>query len=317
MLIPLKISRDLLAQAIDQTHDGITIADARQNGLPLIYVNAGFERLTGYTSEDLLGKSLRFLQGTDTDQPEITLLRETLQKEKSCLVTLRNYRRDGSMFWNELSLSSVHDETGALTHFIGIQKDVTARIKLDQNLHQSNRDLNALNQQLYTLARTDPLVGISNRRHFDEQLASMLQTAQRTHSQLSVVVVNLDQFKRFNDRYGRTAGDTCLRMVGERIAKSFARGADCVARYEGDEFAIVSMGDSTEGLQQHLRRLRDQVRALNIPHHDSPDGVVTICAGCITGIPRRDTSAQDLLAQADAALQTAKKRGCDCDNIVS
>lgn len=220
------------------------------------------------------------------------------------------------MFWNELSVSAISNDQGTLTHFIGIQKDVTERILRDQHLHQSNLDLHTLNQQLYTLSHIDPLVGISNRRHFDEQLANMLQTAQRTHSLLSVLIVNLDQFRLFNERYGRPAGDTCLRMVGERIAKSFARASDCVARYENDEFAVVSMGDSVEGLQQHLSKLRDQIRALNIPHHDSPDGVVTICAGCISLIPQRNTSVQSLLEQAKAALHEAKRRGHDREQIV-
>jgi diguanylate cyclase (GGDEF)-like protein/PAS domain S-box-containing protein len=310
------ISNDLLAQAINQSRDGITLADAHSKDLPLIYVNAGFERLTGYTAAELLGRSCHFLQGADTDQPEITVLRKALQQGKSCLVTLRNYRKDGSMFWNELSISAVHNDEGVLTHFIGIQHDVTERIMLDQHLRQSSLDLHTLNQQLYTLAHTDPLVGISNRRHFDERLADMLQTAQRTHSPLSVLMVDLDQFKLFNDRYGRPAGDACLRMVGERIARSFARTSDCVARYDGNEFAVVSMSATIEDLRQHARKLRDQIRALNIPHSGSPHGVVTISAGCVTLIPQHDTTALALLKLADTALHEAKQHGNDCEHIV-
>lgn len=316
MTTPFEVSRELLAQAIDQSHDGITIADAQAQGWPLIYVNAGFERLTGYTAAELLGKSVRFLQGDDTEQADIALLRDALHQGKSCLVTLRNYRKNGSMFWNELSISAIRNKEDVLTHFVGIQKDVTTRTLEEQYLRQSNQDLHALNQQLYTLARTDPVVGLSNRLHFDEQLGSMLQAAQRTHSLLSVLMVNLDQFKRFNERYGRTAGDSCLRMVGERIAKSFGRASDCVARYEGDQFSIVSMGDSVEGMRQHLQRLRVQIRTLNIPHHDSPDGVVTICAGGVTLIPQRDATPQTLLKRAQSALIEAKRQGGDCEHIV-
>jgi diguanylate cyclase (GGDEF)-like protein/PAS domain S-box-containing protein len=312
----LQISRELLAQAVDQSHDGITIADAREPDYPLIYVNAGFEQLTGYSASELLGKSVRFLQGMDAEQPDIAVLRDALHQGKGCIVTLRNYRRDGSLFWNELSISVIHDKEGRPSHFVGIQKDVTKRILEEQHLRQSNQDLHALNQQLYTAARTDPVAGLSNRLHFDERLESMVQAAQRTHSPLSVLMVNLDQFKRFNERYGRTAGDTCLRMVGDRIAKSFGRASDCVARYEGDQFAIVSMGDSIEGMQQHLKRLRDQIRALNIPHHDSPDGVVTICAGCVTLIPQRGATAQTMLKQAQDALREAKQRGCNCEHLI-
>ncbi|MDO9012592.1 MAG: diguanylate cyclase [Gallionella sp.] len=309
-----EITRDLLARAVDQSHDGITIADARKKDFPLIYVNAGFERLSGYTAAELLGKSCRFLQGTDTVQPEIAVLREALHQGKSCIVTLRNYRRDGTLFWNELSISALRNEQGELTHFIGIQKDVTERTLTEQHLRQSHLDL--LNQPHDRQTHTDPLVGLSNRQHFDEQLDHMLKTAQRTHSLLSVLVIDLDQFGRFNARYGRPAGDTCLRMVGECIAKSFSRTSDCVARYENDEFAVVSMGDSPGGLQQHASKLRDQVRALNIPHHDSPDGVVTICIGCTSLIPQRDTRAASLLKLADSALQQAKQRGYDYEHIV-
>ncbi|MCX7193276.1 MAG: diguanylate cyclase [Proteobacteria bacterium] len=301
-----QISRDLLAQAVDQSNDGITIADASQSDWPLIYVNAGFERLTGYNASELLGKSCHFLQGTDTNQPEITLLRDALQQGKNCLVTLRNYRRDGSMFWNELSLSPVRNEAGTLTHYIGIQHDVTARILPDHHLHQ-------------TAPRTPiqpdhPVIDIDGR--FEEQFSHMLQTAQRTHSLLSVLVIQPDEFKHFNERYGHAAGHACLRMVGERAAKSFGRSSDCIANYNGDEFAVVSTSDSAEGLQQHLQKLRDQIRALNIPHSDTPDGVVTICIGVISLVPQRDTTAQELLNQANTALQEARRHGHDSEHLV-
>lgn len=313
MVAPLEVSRELLALAVDQSNDGITIADAQKEDFPLIYVNAGFERMTGYQSSELLGKSSRLLQGSDTDQAEIFVMHDALNKGEGCLVTLRNYRRDGSMFWNELSISALRNDEGVLTHFAGIQKDVTARILQDQHLRQTNQDLHALNKQL--LARTEPLADISDR--FDERFNSILQTAQHTHSLLSVLVINLDQFKLFNERYGRAAGDTCLRLVGERITRSFARASDCVARHDGDEFAVVSMGDSVEGLQQHLSKLRDQVRALNIPHGDTQDGVVTICIGAVSLIPQLDTTAPALLDQAEAALHQAKRRGHNCEHIVS
>lgn len=306
MTTPLEISRDLLAQAVDQSHEGITIADASKDDWPLIYVNAGFERLTGYAAAELLGNSCHFLQGTDTEQPEIAVLRDALQQGKNCLVTLRNYRRDGSMFWNELSLSPVCNDAGILTHYIGIQHDVTARILPDQHLHQTAP---------HAPGQPDhPLIDISGR--FEEQFSHMLQTAQRTHSLLSVLVIQPDEFKHFNDRYGHAAGHACLRMVGERAAKSFGRSSDCIANYNGDEFAVVSTSDSAEGLQQHLQRLRDQIRALNIPHSDTPDGVVTICIGVISLVPQRDTTAHELLNQANMALQEAKRRGYDCEHLI-
>jgi diguanylate cyclase (GGDEF)-like protein/PAS domain S-box-containing protein len=307
--IAANIPKELLAQAVDQSDDGVTIADAKRQGFPLIYVNKGFEKLTGYGSDEIIGNGYRILQGTDTEQPGIDIIRAAVAKGEGCLVTLRNYRKDGSMFWNELSISPVRDTDGNLTHYIGVQKDVTARILLEHHLHQSNLDLQSLNRQLNTLAYTDHLVGLSNRRHFDEQFTSLLSAAQRTHSELSVLMIDFDHFRQFNERYGRSAGDGCLRMVGDCIAKSFARTSDCTARYSGDEFAVVTLAANIEDLQRHAQKLCEQVRALNIPNSDSSYGVVTISIGGVHRLPERGSTEAELIGLADQALLAAKRSG--------
>ena len=304
-----EISRKLLSYAIDQSHDGITIADAQKKGFPLVYVNRGFERLTGYTSGEIIGNSYRVLQGADTGQPGLDVIRAAVAKEEGCVVTLRNYRKDGSMFWNELSISPVRDTDGNLTHYIGIQKDVTARILLEQHLHQSNLDLQTLNQQLNTLVYTDHLVGLSNRRHFDEQFTNLFSTALRTHSELSVLMIDFDHFRQFNERYGRSAGDECLRMVGDCIAKSFARTSDCTARYGGEEFAVVSLAANIEDLRHHAQKLCEQVRALNIPNSGSSYGVVTISIGGVHRLLDRESAEAEFIKLADQALLAAKRSG--------
>lgn len=312
----IKISRDLLAQAIDQSHEGVTIADAKKKGFPLIYANEGFARLTGYTAAEVIGNSYRILQGNDTDQPGLAVIRAAVEKEESCVVTLRNYRKDSSMFWNEISISPVRNAAGKLTHYIGIQKDVTARILFEQHLHQSNLDLRTLNQQLNTLVYTDHLVGISNRRHFDEQFVSLLSSAQRTHSELSVLMIELDHFKQFNVRYGRSAGEECLRMVGDCIAKSFARTSDCAARYTGEEFAVISLAANLEDLRHHAQKLCEQVRALNIPNSDSSHGIVTISIGGVHRKPGRETTETELIKLADQELLAAQRGGHNRVHIV-
>lgn len=314
---PEEISRDLLVKAINESRDGITIADARKKEHPILYVNMGFEQITGYKAEEVLGRDYRFLQGNDTAQPELETIRTSLARGEGCTVTLRNYRKDGSMFWNELSISPVHNDEGLLTHFIGIQKDETARILLDQRLHESGLDLDALNRQLNTLVYTDPLVGISNRRRFDEQFAHMLSAAQRSHSELSVLMIDLDRFKVFNERYGESAGDECLRLVGDCIAKSFMRSSDCAARYGGALFSVVSLGTNYEDLQMHAQKLSEKVRALSIPHSDSALGVVTISIGGVSRIPSRDTTEDELIKLAEVALYDAKHHGRNLVHIVN
>lgn len=125
--------------AIANVSSGITIADARQPDLPLIYVNQAFEHITGYTAREAIGRSCRFLQSDDRDQPQLLELRAALREGRACNVRLRNYRKNGELFWNELLLSPVRNESGVLTHFVGVQIDVTDRVQSRQAVEDSER----------------------------------------------------------------------------------------------------------------------------------------------------------------------------------
>ena len=125
--------------AIANVSSGVTIADARQPDLPLIYVNQGFQKITGYSAREAVGRSCRFLQGEDRDQPALDDLRKALRLGEDCIVQLRNYRKDGTLFHNELHISPVHNEAGELTHFVGIQLDVTEQVKARESLERSEQ----------------------------------------------------------------------------------------------------------------------------------------------------------------------------------
>lgn len=134
----LRQALQLMERAIGASSCGITISDVRLPDQPLIYVNAAFERLTGYTPEEVLGKNCRFLQGPDRSQPPLIDLRAAVKAGKDCLVVLQNYRKDGTPFWNELILSPVLDDAGTLTHFIGVQTDITRRKQAEEALQQAH-----------------------------------------------------------------------------------------------------------------------------------------------------------------------------------
>lgn len=121
---------EAIQSAASSINDGISISDYSLEGNPLIFVNAAFERMTGYSFQEVVGQNCRFLQGTESKQEDqLNILREAVIKHQPCIVTLRNYRKDGSMFWNELSLTPLLDCEGKLTHYLGIQKDVSDRIE--------------------------------------------------------------------------------------------------------------------------------------------------------------------------------------------
>jgi PAS domain S-box-containing protein len=128
----------LLERAIGASSCGITITDMRHPAQPLIFANAAFERITGYSCAEVIGKNCRFLQGQDRQQPALTELRDALRQGTDCSVTLQNYRKDGTPFWNELVLSPVLDANGTLTHFIGVQTDITRRRQAEDDLVRAN-----------------------------------------------------------------------------------------------------------------------------------------------------------------------------------
>lgn len=131
-------------RAIAASNNGIVIADARLPEQPIIYCNPAFEKLTGYAPEEVLGRNCRFLQGPDTDPVALTNLRQALQHQRSCQVVLKNYRKDGTPFWNKLAISPVRDDTGQVTHFIGVQSDISERIEAQEALQQAKTQLQTI-----------------------------------------------------------------------------------------------------------------------------------------------------------------------------
>jgi two-component system, cell cycle sensor histidine kinase and response regulator CckA len=129
----------LRERAIQAVSQGILITDANRPDNPIIYASTGFEKLTGYTAAEVIGRNCRFLQGKDTDQASVSHLREALREGGPCTVEILNYRKDGSPFWNALSVSPVLDDGGNVSHFVGVQSDVTERRKLEVQLRQSQK----------------------------------------------------------------------------------------------------------------------------------------------------------------------------------
>ncbi|WP_323675673.1 PAS domain-containing protein [Halorubellus sp. PRR65] len=134
-------SHSLLERAVDQAEVGITIADGRTGDEPLIYVNEGFARLTGYSVTETVGRNCRFLQGDGTDPETVATLRAAIENEDAASVDIRNYRQDGTPFWNHLNISPIFDAEGTLTHYLGFQRDVTERKRLQAELEAQNERL--------------------------------------------------------------------------------------------------------------------------------------------------------------------------------
>lgn len=136
-------------QALEFAHNGIVITDARQEDNPIIYFNKAFQKLTGYTKEEIMGHNCRFLQRKDRNQKGLTQIREAIKNGRSCQVQVRNYKKDGSMFWNEVSVNPIRATNGDITHFVGIQNDVTERVKAEQEINHLIKIFNDSLNEIY------------------------------------------------------------------------------------------------------------------------------------------------------------------------
>ena len=177
---------------------------------------------------------------------------------------------------------------------------VRARVRTHVQL-KTQRDL------LERSAMIDGLTGIANRRRFDEELERRWREAQRNHSSLSLMLVDVDHFKQFNDNYGHGAGDECLRRVAGAIEAGFSRAGDLAARYGGEEFAVLWQGGNGTG---QVQRMLQAIRALGIPHKASSAGdIVSASAGAVEGVPQAGSSPRQMLEEADRLLYAAKQGG--------
>ncbi len=142
------INAKLLQLVIEASNDGIVVAEQEGDDNILIYANPAFERLTGYPVDDILYRDCRFLQGEDRDQPALQAIREAVKNNQPCRQIIRNYRKDGTPFWNQLSITPVFNEGDQLTYFIGIQKNVTAEVDALQRVEALEAEIRELKAKL-------------------------------------------------------------------------------------------------------------------------------------------------------------------------
>lgn len=180
-------------------------------------------------------------------------------------------------------------------------------------LHASQQQLIEMNIELQRLTSIDGLTGLANRRYMDEFLATEWKRAQREKSDMSVVMMDVDNFKLYNDTYGHLAGDDVLKRVATMIKQGVERPADLAARFGGEEFILILPGTNLEGASHVAQSIRALVGNLNIPHSAATSAShVTISMGVATTIPVAGVEVADLIARADASLYEAKHSGRNC-----
>lgn len=214
-------------RAIKASNNGIVITDARQPDLPIIYVNPAFEQMTGYSAAEVLGQNCRFLQGSDRDQPNLNPVRTALQQGTNCSVTLRNYRKDGSLFWNELNISPIEDDSGNVTHFIGIQTDISDRVETQRQLETSLRQKNILLKEIHhrvknNLQNVMSLLRLQAQSLDDRNLTQLLRESQNRIRAMAIV----HEYLYDEDRVGKIDSADYVRSLVRHLYESYRSGAN-------------------------------------------------------------------------------------------
>jgi diguanylate cyclase (GGDEF)-like protein/PAS domain S-box-containing protein len=284
----------LLRRAVEATDNGVLISDARAPDVPVVYVNPAFEQMTGYSREEIQGRNCRLLQRADRDQSGIDAIRMALREGREVRTLLRNYRKDGTLFWNEIYIAPVRDERGALTHFVGILNDVSERHRYEE--------------QLAHRATHDELTGLPNRVLLEDRLQQALHTSARYGTGTAVVFIDLDDFKIVNDSLGHDTGDVLLREVATRL-QAVVRDTDTVSRFGGDEFvAVLSSPKHEDRPAEIISRMMDALSA-PVALGDVQHTVTASIGYCC--YPADGEDAQTLLRHADLAMYQAKITGRD------
>ncbi|WNJ88023.1 GGDEF domain-containing protein [Bosea sp. 685] len=266
------------------------------------YISPSCEAIMGWSPEELMGSG-----------PEKVIVAEDLHiffeavealmagKELGGVDTFRFHHKDGRILWGEASRRLLRDPaTGKLGDMVVIIRDVTERKELEEKLSR--------------MALVDVLTGLSNRRAFDEKLDAAWQQILRNAGHMSLLLIDIDHFKSFNDQYGHQVGDDALRAVAAALTGAF-QGEPCtLARYGGEEIAVILPEVGARGAASLAERARISIEALGIPHAGNIAGglVVTISTGAATAMARAGGTArmpEGLLAAADMALYKAKHMG--------
>lgn len=270
------------------------------------YISPAVEPLLGWRPEELQGRTFRQIVHPD----DIASLKELMLRaahgfavEPLCY---RVRKKEGGYLWMEASLRLHRDpHTNVAVGFVNVVRDITVRKAAEDQLAEAFR-------QVENLAMVDGLTNVSNRRHFDEVFAQEWRRALRTSSPLSLLMVDVDHFKLYNDLYGHVMGDDCLKAIAAAAQKVLHRSSDVFARYGGEEFAAVLPDTDSAGATLLAEQIRAAVEACGLPHSANPHGVVTVSVGSATLVPEQSGMMTALVSAADGAMYEAKADGRNC-----
>ena len=299
---------DLYRRLVETSPEGVVLVDAQHPEHPVIYANSGFEALTGYSSAQLLGRNLRFLQSEDREQDGRHRLREALGRGESCRVLLRNYRKDGTLFWNEMTVLPLLGADGRVTHFAGHHRDAGERLRIDPKLTRDS--LSGAHQPTSVAIRDDRLTGLFTLAYLEELLKRDWAVAQREKRSIAVFAIDIDALDLYNATFGRAAGDSTIRRVAHVVSGCLRRSSDVTARIDGGSLIAFAPGLTNEQALRIGQVMAERVRDLRIHHPRSAVlRYVSVSIGVSAAVPQSADGPEALVQKSQKQLQFAKKSG--------
>ncbi|MEK3937647.1 diguanylate cyclase [Sporosarcina sp. FSL W7-1349] len=298
----IAVSEERFRLITEYSSDMITIHDLRGDYL---YVSAAGKEILHYDDAEMIGMSgYHFIHPDDINM--IQRKHATLLETGYVVSTYRIRRKDGEYIWFESAIRSLEGKKDEESQLIIVSRNITERKMVEQQLQDAN-------ELLQELSMKDGLVGVGNRRAFDGQLADKWNHAISHGTPLSLIMLDIDYFKPYNDTYGHQLGDDCLRKVATAIDEVLKTTGQKVFRYGGEEFSILLPETDQAGAREIAEQIRRTVEGLQIPHIGSKIAdFVTISLGVATTIPTADDMTPDFIEAADRALYKAKLNGRNC-----
>ncbi len=266
---------------VENSRDAIVIADFEGR---ISFVAPSAKQSGGWGADELRhSRNLDLVH--PEDRPKVAAAFQELRSGKDgALVEWRGQRRDNSYVWVEASLRTIRDPvTGLPTGILGSVRENSARKTAEQQLAEAY-------QAVETLAITEPLTGLANRRRFDQCLLTEWRRGMRDDKPVSLLLIDVDFFKSYNDSYGHLRGDGCLKQIAEAAQDVVARPGDLVARFGGEEFAVILPNTCNGGAMQVAQDICAVMRNRKLPHSSNPLGIVTVSIGCATMVTAAGTA---------------------------